>query len=100
MLNRVNCGEMPQPITIGSRDNLKDVWLRTNVEEVIDEDGNKTYDCDEAYFRIEAAECPTEEDLEDNFEIWFEFAAEWKEPKPLTLKQLRADVDYLMALQE
>ena len=99
MLNRVNCGEFPEKVTIGHRENIIDIWLRDNVSEVVDEDGTKTYDCDEAYFRVSESDCPERSDLEENFSIWFQFASEWEEPKPFSLEQLRADVDYLLALQ-
>ena len=45
-----------------------DVWLRQNIEETKDEEGNTQYECDEVYFRTSLSE----DEITENFDTIFE----------------------------
>lgn len=89
----------PDAVTIERRGSEADLWIRQDIREEANEEGS-CFVADEAYMVLPADEAPDAEEVMEAFEEWFEYAAEWEPEKPVSLKQLRADVDYLMAMQE
>lgn len=99
MLNeRVSYSERPESAVI---ERLPDatcrVLLRANVTEETVE-GYTQYFADEAVMRCDGADCPTTEELAEDFETWFGYASAWEPPKVKSAYQLQADIDYIAAM--
>lgn len=73
------------------------VLLRANVTEETVE-GCTQYLADEAVMRCDGADCPTAEELAEDFETWFDYASAWETPKVKSAYQLQADIDYIAAM--
>ena len=54
--------------------------------------------CEEAFMECALEDCPTVEEVEEDFDDWFEYAAGWQPPKLKSLAQIQADVEYIAAL--
>lgn len=73
--------------------NFCDVWLRKNIESYTDDEGNKGFKADEAYARIVV----NKNDIENNFDQWFEIVKSWKPSQPTKEKTL---LDRVAELEE
>lgn len=61
--------EKPETLTyMKLPDGNADVWLRENIEEVEDDEGNTQYQCDEVYFRTTLSKDEIEADFDAIFE--------------------------------
>ena len=97
MLSRTEYSRQPEKIYIEDHD-INDAWLRKNIAEVHNADGEGTHwEADEAYFKTHA----TAEEIEDDFDGYFEEASGWtpEADVPVDIHQLRADVDYLLMMK-
>lgn len=92
--------EKQQDIEIALREELASIRLRTDHQEV--EDTGDTpgthWECEEAFMECALEDCPTVEEVEEDFDDWFEYAAGWQPPKLKSLAQIQADVEYIAAL--
>ena len=80
--------EKPEELLYVKReDGMADVWMRRNISPQAyhsDGDGeNLEYVYDEIFFRTEE----TQEDIENNFDIYWKKGAEWEPTVPLTEKE-------------
>jgi len=75
--------EEPATIKIEQRGDITDLWLRQEWNEVESEEGI-LYVADEAYMEIPTDELPAAEEILEDFEEWFDYAAEWEPEKPLS----------------
>jgi len=88
-----------EDIEILTRNGIAQIYLRTNHNEVEDLDGEVTHwECDEAFMECEDSEAPTIEEVEEDFEAWFEYAEEWQPPRLRSQAQLQADIEYIAAM--
>lgn len=97
MLYLSESNDRPEPVT---KEN-NDLYLRKNIRSETRTEGEAEYSVwvyDEAYMQLD--EDATAEEIESEFDLWFEYASEWEAEKPNTIEQLRADVDYLLAITE
>lgn len=97
MLGVTQYDHRPEPYTMERRGDKVDLWMRDNIEQIENEDGG-FWQADEAYMEIPAADAPSLIELVESFADWFSYASEWEPEKPVDAEQLRADVDFLMAL--
>lgn len=76
------------------------IYIRTNHEEVPDtgEQEGTHWECEEAYMECPVEEAPSVGEIEDEFNDWFEYAAEWQPGKTKSLGQLQADIEYIAAM--
>ena len=98
MLSRTEYSERPDAIRVEEHEKANDVWLRQNIEEIQDIEGeNSHWEADEAYFKTFA----TAEEIEEDFEGYFDEASGWQPVVnvPVDIQQLRADVDYLLMIR-
>ena len=97
--------DRPAEICVAGRGGIREVWIRSNIheEEYEIETGDrqekgKQWVCDEAYMRLDAADCPTVAEIEEDFDGWFDFAAAWQPAREKSLAQVQADVEYIAAM--
>lgn len=93
--------EKQRDVEILVKDEVAQIYLRCDHREVEDtgEDVTGTHwECEEAYMCCPAEEAPAEEEIEEAFEDWFDYAAEWTAPKQKSLAQLQADIEYIAAM--
>lgn len=76
-------------------DGSKHVRLADNIQE-IEEDGQTLYQYDEAVFDLEAFREETAEDIEKEFEGWWEYGTQPEEPLPTLEERVAAIEDYLI----
>ena len=91
--------ERQREIEILVRDGTAQIYLRANQREVDEnEEAGTHWECDEAYMACPEDEAPTAEEIDEAFEDWFDYAAEWTAPKQKSLAQLQADIEYIAAM--
>ena len=91
--------EKQEDIEISLRNGTARVYLRSNHQEVPDPEGESTHwECEEAFMECSDSDAPDKEEVEEDFEAWFEYVADWAAPKVKTLAQLQADVEYIAAM--
>ena len=73
------------------------IYLRRDHRQVTDEEGEH-WECDEAFMVCEEADCPTEQELQEDFDDWFDYAAAWQPGRQKSLGQLQADIEYVAAM--
>ena len=56
------------------------------------------YTCDEACMILESDDAPTVEEVTEDFESWFDYAAAWAPAKVKTLAEIQADIEYIAAM--
>ena len=76
-------------------DGSKHVRLADNIQE-IEEDGQTLYQYDEAVFDLEAFREETAEDIEAEFEGWWEYGTQPEEPLPTLEERVAAIEDFLI----
>ena len=76
-------------------DGSKHVRLADNIQE-IEEDGQTLYQYDEAVFDLEAFREETAEDIEEEFEGWWEYGTQPEEPLPTLEERVAAIEDFLI----
>ena len=72
-------------------------FIRRNAAEKTSDEG-KFWECDEAYMVLPAEDAPAAEEIMEDLETWFDYAAGWHEPRVRSREQLQADVEYIAAL--
>lgn len=93
--------EKQRDIEILPGEEVTQIYLRTDHREVEDTEEGMTgthWECEEAFMACPSDEAPTAEEIEEAFEDWFEYAAEWTAPKQKSLAQLQADIEYIAAM--
>lgn len=93
--------EKQRDIEILPGEEVTQIYLRTDHREVEDTGEGMTgghWECEEAFMACPTDEAPTAEEIEEAFEDWFEYAAEWTAPKQKSLAQLQADIEYIAAM--
>lgn len=81
LLNPVDYYELPN--------GFADVYLRKNIAESINEEDEQTvYEADEVYFRISGV---SKEEIEANFDYFWEDAEKVKPPEPTEIEKLRLE---------
>lgn len=73
------------------------VYIRRGAEQKETEEGAH-WACEEATADLPAEDAPTVEEITEDLDDWFEFAAAWKVPRIRSRAQLQADVEYIAAL--
>lgn len=90
--------ESPQPILYEKHDDANWVWLRKNIHEeavVQDEQEFVQFVCDEVFFKTGA----TAEEIEADFNAYYEFGKNWEEEKAPTIEErLSAVEDVILEL--
>lgn len=76
-------------------DGTKSVRMAGNIRE-IEEDGQAMYLYDEAVFELEDFRKETAEDIEEDFEGWWEYGTQPEEPMPTLEERVAAIEDYLI----
>lgn len=77
-------------------DGTKAVRLADNVREET-EDGQVMYVYDEVLFELEAGRTETAEDIEEEFEDWWDFGSQPEEPLPTLEERVAAIEDYIIS---
>ena len=97
--------DRPAEICIAGRSLIREIWIRQNIHEEdyeIETEGEeyvgKQFVCDEAYMKLDASDCPSVDEIEDDFESWFDYAASWQPAREKSLAQVQADVEYIAAM--
>ena len=91
--------EKQRDIEINIRKGIAEMYLRTDHQEVQDPEGESTHwECEEAYMMCAAEDAPEAEEVEEDFEAWFEYVADWQPPRVKSVAQLQADVEYIAAM--
>lgn len=100
LTERVSFTEKPETTEIEKRpDKTCRVILRANIaEETLPDEQGTQWFADEAEMKCGVEDCPTEEEIAEDFDGWFDYASEWKTAKVKTLYQLQADVDYIATM--
>lgn len=88
-----------EDIEIQVRDGIARIYLRTDHREVPDTEGESTHwECSEAFMECADNEAPDVEEVEEDFESWFDYAASWQPPRLKSPEQLQADIEYIAAM--
>ena len=88
-----------EDIEIQMRDGIARIYLRTDHQEFPDTEEESTHwECSEAFMECADDEAPDEEEVEEDFEAWFEYAADWQPPRVKSREQLQADIEYIAAM--
>lgn len=76
------------------------IYLRTDHQEVPDtgEQEGTHWECEEAFMECPDDEAPGEEEVEEDFEAWFEYVGDWQPPRLKSREQLQADIEYIAAM--
>jgi len=91
--------EKQQDIEINVRKGIAEIYLRADHQEAADPEGEGTHwECEEAYMMCAEEDAPSAEEIEEDFEAWFEYAAEWQPPRMKSMAQLQADIEYIAAM--
>lgn len=100
LAERVSFSESPEATKIEKRpDETCIVMLRTNIsEEALQDEQGTQWFADEATMKCGVDDCPTEEEIAEDFDGWFDYVASWTPAKVKTLYQLQADVDYIATM--
>ncbi len=86
-------------IEIQVRDGIARIYLRTDHQEVPDTEEESTHwECSEAFMECADDEAPDVEEVEEDFESWFDYAASWQPPRLKSPEQLQADIEYIAAM--
>ena len=86
-------------IEIQVHEKVAKIYLRTDHQEVPDPVEESTHwEGEEAFMECASDEVPTEEEVEEDFEAWFDFACEWQPPRLKSRAQLQADIEYIAAM--
>lgn len=85
-------GELPQSVVFEKHDDGNWVWMRKNIEEVEDEEGNIQYSCDEVFFKTGA----TREEIVEQFDAYYFFGTTWVEEKEPTIEDRISAVEELL----
>lgn len=88
MLVVTSFSEKPTTIVYEEHDSNR-VWLRKDIKKVKDEDGNISYQANEVYFETSA----TKEEVETDFDKYFEFGKTWENPTSPTLEERVKDLE-------
>lgn len=90
--------ERQADVQIDRKGKLCRIWIRKDHREDVIENGEQScpaWLCDEAYMETEPEDCPTVEEVEEDLESWFDYAAGWEAPRVKTNAELQADIEYL-----
>lgn len=88
-----------EDIEIQVRDGIARIYLRTDHQEVPDTEEESTHwECSEAFMECADDEAPDMEEVEEDFESWFDYAADWQPPRLKSPEQLQADIEYIAAM--
>ncbi|MBR6859794.1 MAG: hypothetical protein IKM73_00535 [Acidaminococcaceae bacterium] len=92
--------EKQQDIEIDIRDGIARIYLRADHMEIEDvgETGGIHWECAEAFMECPDDEAPEVEEVEEDFEAWFEYAEEWQPGRAKSLRQIQADVEFIAAM--
>ena len=92
--------EKQKDIEIVIQDGIARIYLRTDHVEIEDvgETGGIHWECEEAYMECADADAPEEEEVEEDFEAWFEYAGDWQPGRTKSLRQIQADVEFIAAM--
>ena len=92
--------EKQEDIEILMQNGIAQIYLRQDHQEVPDagEQEGTHWECDEAFMECPDDEAPDAEEVEEDFEAWFEYAAEWQPPRVKSPEQLQADIEYIAAM--
>ncbi|MBR4472505.1 MAG: hypothetical protein IKS55_02600 [Oscillospiraceae bacterium] len=91
--------EKQRDIEIDIRNGIARIFLRSDHQEVPDPEEESTHwECSEAFMECPDSDAPDEEEIEEDFESWFEYAAEWQPPRVKSVAQLQADIEYIAAM--
>ena len=99
-MRSVSISAEKQPdVQIVARDSARELWVRQNAEEItIETEGGQegtAWTCDEAYMQLDPEDCPTVEEVEEDIETWFDYAAAWEPERTKTNAELQADIEYI-----
>ena len=97
----VQSAERQKDIEVNIRDGIARVYLRTEHEIVTEEVDGKPeshWSCTEAFMEGPDDEAPDVEEIEADFESWFEYVAAWKPARQKNLAELQADVEFIAAM--
>lgn len=99
-MRSVSISAEKQPdVQIVNRGAFSEIWIRQNAEEIEIDSGAEVlgtaWTCDEAYMKIEQEDCPTAEEIEEDIEAWFDYAAGWEQERTKTNAELQADIEYI-----
>lgn len=83
---------------VNIRDGTARIIIRTGAKEVPQAEGGKAWECAEATMELPAQDAPTVEEIMEDVDGWFDYAAEWTQPTTKTIEQLQADLEYLAAV--
>ncbi len=87
--------QMDVEVVIG--DATATVYIRRDATEKENDEG-KFWECEEASMCLPAEDAPGVEEVREDLDAWFEYAAGWHEPRVRSREQLQADVEYIAAL--
>lgn len=100
LTEKVMFTQEPAAVVIESLpDNTRRVLLRADAHEETAPDGESTaWAAREAVMLCAPDDCPTVEEITEDFETWFDYAAAWTAPRQKTVHQMQADIDYIAAM--
>lgn len=89
--------EKQQDVELDVRGGIARIYLRKDHELIEDEDGQH-WECAEASMECAESEVPTELELREDFDDWYDYAADWQPGRQKSLGQLQADIEYIAAM--
>lgn len=96
LLKNTKSTTMPSAVLLKAReDGKKDVRMADNIREEEREDGPVIV-YDEVVFVLSEDRTETAEDIEANFEAWWDYGSQPEEPTPTIEDRVRAIEDYLI----
>lgn len=90
MKNIVYFGEKPNAITLEAHKLFADIWMRKNITSEETEEGIQWH-AEEVYGRLNS-NIPTLEDLETNFDIWYNILSKWEPEQPITFETITKEL--------
>lgn len=91
--------EKQKDIEISFADGIAKVWIRKDHKQVPEVEGEGSHwECEEAFMECPDSDAPDAEEVEADFEGWFEYVGEWQPPRQKNLAQLQADLEYIATM--
>lgn len=89
--------ERQQNVELDTCGGIARIYLRKDHRLIEDEEGQH-WECAEAFMECTSDDAPTETEITEDFEDWYEYAADWQPGRQKSLDQLQADIEYIAAM--
>lgn len=89
--------EKQQDVELDIRGGIARIYLRKDHTLIEDREGPR-WECSEVSMECAEDEAPTEDELREDFDDWYNYAADWQPGRQKSLGQLQADIEYIAAM--